>query len=230
MLVRSSNNSNSIAEQQLLSDSVAAYQPNYDLIKTNLRQLNVGYQSSSSSSCSSTSSSSSVLLPGMNASRDQSSNHQMNSSELAQLQHMDDDDYVEHDLDDSGGDDDSDEEDDDDELSDPDSDVNDDDDADSDESSSKNGSKMRGQRKKIKTGKSNSNTKKNKPRGQLVNVNSCHNADNRLYECQSLNSNGNKINEENFVTVTQKDELTSQLHNGIFLFNYFFVFFFKYSK
>ena len=225
MLVRSANNSNAIGEQQLLSDSVAAYQPNYDLIKTNLRQLNVGYQSSSSSSCSSTSSSSSVLLPGMNASHDQSTSHQMNSSELAQLQHMDDDDYVEHDLDDSGGEDDSDEDDDEDELSDADSDVDDDDvdEVDSDESSSK----IRGgQRKKTKTGKSSANTKRNKPRGQLINVNSCHNADNKLYESQSLNSNGNKINEENFVTVTQKDELTSQLHNGILILTSFFSIFF----
>lgn len=145
-----------------------------------------------------------------------------------QLTHDCDDDFVEHDLDDSGGDDSDDSDDDeDDEMSDEDSDV-DDSEVDSDESSSKHGSKLvhgqRGNNRKPRGGgggkKSNANTtsKKNKSRGQLISVNSCHNADNKLYESQSSNNNGTKINEDNFVTVTQKDEITCQLHNGILFF------------
>ena len=59
---------------------------------------------------------------------------------------------------------------------------------------------------------------KSKSTGQM-NISVSCNSDNKLYES---NVNSNKINEDNFVTITQKDELTSQLHNGMgfFLINH----------
>lgn len=110
--------------------------------------------------------------------------------DLTQLQNMDDDeDYVEHDLGDS-----------DDEIE---SDEDEDDDSDSEQSDSEESSNFDTEKSKKKK---NRKSKKNQLKDQE-----------KAKGLDSVNSSSCLI-EKNFVTVSQKDEISSQIQNGILFF------------
>jgi hypothetical protein len=153
---------------------------------------------------------------------------------LSQLQHMDDDeDYVEHDLDDSDNSDDEDDEDDDDSdgfdvEDDEEDDEGDDDDEDEEEDSesedpngfaqklSKTGkTKSKGKSKSSKRGKMKSKKGMGRKKG------ACLGGEGANKQAGGFDNARSVINEQNFVTIAQKDELTSQIQNGNLFFGGF---------
>ena len=130
---------------------------------------------------------------------------------MTHLQQMDDDDYVDHDAEDSDADSD-DEEDSDDDNDEEDSDEDEDDeDSDSNVDTNKGNKKCKSASKKlVKKGKKS----KQDDRKELVDSSNQGHSIN-MFDVK-LNK---KINEENFVTISQKDEQTLQMING----NYYFL-------
>ena len=185
--------------------------------------------SSSASSSSSSSSNASLLMPLIHESSDLL-NCDIN---LAHLQQMDEDeDYVEHDLNDSDNSDDEDDDDDDDDdgsVDEDDSENSDEDEDDSDEEveldceSDEDGTRMRKLKKAAKHGGKSARGKKKSKLGHhqqqhLHHQNGTNGRLNKngggLMSHSYENSARNVINEQNFVTITRKNEATSEIQNS----------------
>lgn len=198
---------------QIDMHSQQRYQHNYDLIKNDMRlqnNFNTNFSSSSCTSSSSSSSTTSLLMPLLHESTDL-----LNCDlSLTQLQQMDDDeDYVEHDLGDTDEESESDEDEDDDESgSEEDSEAGNDDSEDNVTGNYQNNEKSK-KRKANKQSRKSSKLK-DKDNSILKIDNSNQQISNGLSNSFENLNNPNKINENNFVTITRKDEATSQLQSG----------------
>lgn len=198
MLARPSNLTQNIQDQFRYDLNHVNYTNQIDIQQYNqirIPNMNQNYSSSScASSSSSSSSSASLLMPIIHESNDLL-NCDLN---LTQLQNIDDDDYVEHDLGDS------------DEDMDSEDDEEDEDELESEESASDN----------ELSNFENSNEEKNKKRKRSKKMKlKCVKQDQSKRDLSTHNkfdsiNNSNSQIEKNFVTIAQKDELTSQIQNG----------------